>query len=161
MTTQILLDTTYTPDYDDYVENCEINECEPQGENSQDYWNFVYRERELECDDFFDNIKYCKIDNEYYWVVSGSIGRWNGTFVIEQTIMSTLSKAIRECWNGCDDIIVKKRGSVIYVTAIHHDGRNYFGIRALSDKGRDRLERNGYISLTNRENIVTLPEYLF
>lgn len=161
MKTQVLLDTTYIPSYEEYVEYCEENESVPQGKNSHDYWDFVYRERECECDDLLGNLKYSKVNNDYHWVISGTLGLWNGRREVYQTLVDNLESAIRQCAGECDYIVVKKRGSVIYISAMHHDGTNSFEIRALTDVGRDRLERNGTISLNNRENIVTLPKYLF
>ena len=86
---------------------------------------------------------------------------WFGERDIDMTHEKTLADAIKRCIGSCDDVIIKKRGSVIYVTGLHHDGRNHFEIRALSDIGIDRLERNGKISIKNRQNFVTLPKYLF
>ena len=86
---------------------------------------------------------------------------WNGVRDIDMTYEKTLADAIKQCIGSCNDAIIKKRGSVIYVSGLHHDGRNHFEIRALSDIGLDRLERNGEISIENRQNFVTLPKYLY
>ena len=99
--------------------------------------------------------------SELHWLITGSLGLWYGVRDIDMTYEKTLADAIKRCIGSCDDAIIKKRGSVIYVPGLHHDGRNHFEVRALSDIGINRLERNGEISIKNRRNFVTLPKYLF
>ena len=161
MKEQLLLDTTYIPSYDEYVEYCRDNNVEPKQEDSDDYWDFVYRMQEMGVSDFFSNVEYSKLNNQYYWLITGCLGLWCGERVIDMTYENSLKDAIKRCIGNCDDVIIKKRGSVIYVTGLHQDGRNHFEIRALSEIGIDRLERNGEISIKNRQNFVTLPKYLF
>lgn len=157
-----LIDTTYIRSYEDYVDNCEVNEMQPQGENSNDYWDFVSDCQRIEWDDFLLNLGHSKINTAYYWVISGSLGLWFGTRDIELVKCDTLEEAIRKCIGSCDDVIIEKEGNAVYVTGLHHDGRNHFEIRALSDLGNDRFNRHdGVISINNKENIAKLPEYLF
>ena len=157
----VLLDTYNTEylDYELYKEWCELNEVEPEEEDSKGYWNWFYEEIQFEVDDFFTNLKY----NDYQQpcVVIGSVGRWNGTFEIEQTRCDDLSDAINKCWLGCDDIIVTKRHSVIDVVALHHDGRCNFEVRLLSGLGEDRWDKYGRVNMNDRKNFLTLPEYLW
>lgn len=161
MRTQTLLDTTYIPTYDEYVELCVDISVEPQPENSKDYWGYVEREREMAMSDFFSNLEAVELNTQYYWLVTGSVGLWYGVRDIDMTYEKTLADAIKRCIGSCYDAIIKKRGSVIYVSGLHHDGINHFEIRPLSGIGIDRLERNGEISIKNRQNFVILPKYLF
>jgi hypothetical protein len=161
MKTQILLDTTFIPTYEMYVEFCEDNDKVPQNEESNDYWDFVEFEREIEVNDFFINLNGSKVNNNHYWVITGSLGLWDGRKEIALVKCDTLFDAILKCVNSCDDFVVEKCGNKVCVTAMHHDGRNYFEIRALSDIGNDRFNRLGNISLNNRENLAKLEKYLF
>lgn len=156
-----LLDTYNTEhlNYSEYKNWCELNEIEPKGEYSEDFYEWVENEIANEVDDFFTNLKYS--DYQQPCVITGSIGRWNGTFEVEQTRCESLSDAISKCWGGCNDIIVKKRNSVINVEALHHDGRNCFEIRLLSGLGEERWGRNGRVNMNDRKNFLTLPEYLW
>lgn len=157
-----LVDTTYIYSYEDYVDYCEFNEVQPQGEDSNDYLDFVSDSQQTDWDIFLLNLKYANINTEYYWIISGSLGLWYGTRDIELVRCDTLEDAIRKCAGYCDDVIVEKEGNVVYVTGLHHDGRNHFEIRALSELGNDRFNRHdGVISINNRENTSKLPEYLF
>lgn len=47
MRAQTLLDTTYTPTYDEYVEECQDNGVEPKQVESDDYYDFVSRTLEM------------------------------------------------------------------------------------------------------------------
>lgn len=158
---RLLCDTTITPSYEDYIEWCEMNEKKPQEEDSEDYFDYVHEIQRLEYDDLMENLNFSAIDNQYYWIVTGSVGLWYGRRDVGKNVVNSLSDAIRLCTSHADDSIITKRGSVIYVKALHHDGRNYLEIRALTDKGIDRFERNGDVSINNRQNIQTLPKYLF
>lgn len=161
MKEQLLLDTTYINSYDDYVELCVDAFVKPEPEDSEGYWDYVEHTRDIEVSDFFSNLEAAESNAQYYWLITGSLGLWYGKRDIDMTHEKTLADAIKRCIGSCDDAIIKKRGSVIYVTGLHHDGRNHFEIRALSDIGLDRLERNGKISIKNRQNFVILPKYLF
>lgn len=161
MKEQLLLDTTYIPTYDEYVELCVDISVEPHPEDSDDYWDYADRTRAMNMSDFFSNLEYVELNTQYYWLITGTLGLWYGVRDIDMTLEKTLVDAINRCIGSCYDAIIKKRGSVIYVTGLHHDGRNHFEIRALSDIGLDRFERNGDVSIKNRQNFVTLPKYLF
>ena len=54
--TVTLCDTTYIPEYDEYKDNCEANNCEPQDENSNDFWDYVSDRRSIEYDSFVLNM---------------------------------------------------------------------------------------------------------
>lgn len=156
----VLCDTTIVPSYEDYKDWCEMNEVEPQSEDSDDYWRFVYNTQSDEWEDLIMNVRYSKL-NFQKWVITGSLGLWYGTRDISPRVSDSLESALRLCCNG-DDAIVKKCGSRLKVQVLHHDGRNNFELRALSDLGVERFERrDGQISLSNRENIQRLPEFLF
>lgn len=156
-----LLDTYNTEhlNYEAYKEWCELNEIEPKGENSNAFYEWIADEIQIEVDDFYANLKYCQY--QHPCIVTGSVGRWNGTFEIEQTRCDNLSDAIDKCWSGCDDIIVTKRHSVIDVEALHHDGQRNFEVRLLSAVGEDRWDMHGRVNMNDRKNFLTLPKYLW
>ena len=155
-----LINTHDIHSYEDYKENCVGNDLPIQDELSNHYWDFVADMRAMEWDDFMLDIKHCKCENRM-WAITGSLGLWWGTPDIEPTFKDSLSEAIFACINGCDDFVITKKCSAINITAMHHDGRNNFTLRCLSDIGRDRYMRNGKIAITNKYNIKTLNEYLF
>jgi hypothetical protein len=156
-----LLDTYNTVhlNYSEYKDWCELNKIMPKSEYSEAFYKWMADEIENEIEAFFINLKHSKFNLPC--IVAGSVGRWNGRFDIEQTYFADLESAIRACGGHCDDIIVKQNHSCIEVTGIHHDGRNSFEIRLLTDLGQERWGRNGKVSLNNRENVVTLPKYLW
>ena len=73
-----LCDTSYIPEYEEYKENCEENNCEPQADNSDDYWDYVSERRSLEYDDFISNMEN-SAQAEQPCLLTGSCGLWNGT----------------------------------------------------------------------------------
>ena len=158
---QELLNTYYPAhlNYQSYLEWCELNECEPAAEYSEAYYKWHSNEIQNEVDDFYANLRHS--DYQHPCIVTGSVGRWNGTFEIEQTRCDNLSDAIDKCWSGCDDIIVTKRHSVIDVKALHHDGQCNYEVRLLSAVGEDRWDKYGRVNMNDRKNFLTLPEYLW
>lgn len=134
-----ICDTMETPDYSSYLEYCEANEFEPQGENSNDYWDFVSDCRTMEIEDMRDNMKYSKQCNEPV-LITGSLGLWNGSPSIYPTRCETLYEAIQRCFGSCDDLKVEYENGVVYVKAYHHDGTNCFEIHKLSKKGIDATD---------------------
>lgn len=155
---QVLYDSMREISYDEYVEYCKENDIEQQGQDSEEYYDFVSEQRNLE----FEYLYYNSESNSDYWIITGSVGLWCGRRGIMPTMVYGLWESISKCLGRCDDLKVVKRGNVIEVVAYHHDGRNHFEIRALTELGQERYERHdGEISINNRENIKKLPEYLF
>ena len=134
-----LCDTTYIPDYEEYKENCEANNCEPQAEGSDDYWDYVSERRSLEYDDFISNMEY-SAQAEQPCLLTGSCERWNGTREIVPYKFSDAISAVKKAYGSCDDLIVKQEDGVIKVESFHHDGRNRFEIRPLTEHGKQALK---------------------
>ena len=74
---QILCDTTSIIDYDVYIEHCEINDLTPQGEDSEDFYRVNEWYRSADWENLLTDLRYSKVNN-YKWVVSGTLGLWNG-----------------------------------------------------------------------------------
>ena len=79
-------------------------------------------------------------------IVSGSIGRWNGTHTgagIESEYNlpkwakdSLLCYILSTYGKDCDYFKISLEHGAICISCSHHDGNNYFEIRNLSEKGR-------------------------
>lgn len=134
-----LCDTTYIPEYKEYKENCEENNCEPQAEDSDDYWDYVSERRSLEYDDFISNMEY-SAQAELPCLLTGSCGLWYGTSEVMPYKFSNVISAIVKAYGSCDDLIVNQEDGVIKVEALHHDGRNRFEIRPLTEYGKQALK---------------------
>lgn len=158
---QVLCDTTRDVSYDEYLDYCELNEEEPQGEESNDFYEFRAKAQNWEWDDFMEQLPYMYY-TDWPWLITGSIGRWNGRYDVYPTMEKSLEDAIRSCI-GRDtmDVKIKREGHTIIVIGHHHDGTNYFELHALTDKGAERFERHGEVSLSNRENVQKLPKELW
>lgn len=159
--TQLLYDSTREVCYTEYLEYCVANDIEPQGEDSDGYYEYVSDIHAMEWEDFLANIHYSKV-NDYAWLITGFLGLWNGKHEVYPTIEESLEDAIYSCiGKGLCEIIVKKDGNTIFIDVIHHDGRNSFELQALSDDGAERFHKHGEVSLKRKENVVKLPEFLF
>ena len=138
-TTTITLYDNYNINYEDmyeaFQEWCDDNDINKTlfDEDSDTFHNWIWDTLNIEYDDLMMNIKYSKQNTEC--VVLGCIGRWNGRFEIAVTKFNTLKDAIKECIYNMDYFIIKIENGVIYVTSIHHDGRNTFEIHLLNKKG--------------------------
>jgi hypothetical protein len=158
---QVLYDSASQVDYVDYVEWCEMNDCEPMGEESSDYYDYVHRVQEWDWEDLLSNLEYSEA-NDYEWLITGWVGTWQGDRDIYPTIEPNLIKAIESCiGRGMCEVRVTKESNSVKVRISHHDGRNYFELTPLTEDGADRFRRHGEVSLKRKENVVKLPEFLF
>lgn len=119
-----------------YKEHCEINEIEmpTDVENSNEFYEWQSEMLSMEWEDLLGNIE-SNWDNDVNCVVTGKVGRWNGTFDIEPKAFPSLRIAINTCASNMDYVIVTEDEGIIKVEAIHHDGRNNFEIHKLNSKG--------------------------
>ena len=156
----VLFDSREGRTYEDYLDFCKANDIEPQGEDSEDYHEIVEEMKSWDYNDLLSNIKHCAY-NRQKWAVEGTLGLWNGRKDIVPVVFDNLLEAISACVHNCDYIKITKYYSTIEVEAIHHDGTNRFTLKCLSDLGENRYGNNGQVSLNNRKNIMTLPQWLF
>ena len=135
----VLCDTTYIPEYIVYKEYCEANECEPQAEDSQDYWDYVSERRSMKYNDFILNMENSAQANKPC-LLTGSCGSWDGTHEIIPYKFSDALSAVKKAYGSCDDLIVKQEDGIIKVEALHHDGSNCFEIVLLTEYGKETLK---------------------
>lgn len=128
-------DINYDEFYLDYVAWCNDNDREPYTKESQSFYNYVYSSLDTEWDDLMLNMKYDN-DCQEECVVLGTLGLWTGRHEINARKFYCLKDAINACVTNIDYIIIKEENGVIYVDAIHHDGRNTFEIHKLNKKGK-------------------------
>ena len=94
----VLYDSREELPYEDYKGECEINGCEPDGEDSQDYWDWVCQTREDYWDDLKMNMCWSKID--YPLIITGSLGLWDGRHDIKPMIIE--SEGYGRKFSTCD-----------------------------------------------------------
>lgn len=150
----LMFDSRAMYDYADYVECCEVNGLDAEGENSKDYWNWVDEQRVIDRDCFFEEIE----SNAYngHCLIEGSCGLWYGRRTIVPVMCSSLTKAINKCWGNSNDIEVTFQDGVFFVNAYHHDGINAFTIKRLSNRGIERFEK-----LNQMGDTIEPKEYWF
>ena len=122
-------------------------------------WEWEQKEFDLEC--LLDNLKYTKAIGNRMCAIVGSVGTWRGRFEIEPTFCNNIVDAVYKCMDGCELRSIERIGNRIDISVYHHDGSNSFSIYFLSDIGEDRYYRNGDVSLKNKRNIFSLPQWIF
>ena len=122
--------------YEAYRLHCVCNDIKPKDEDSAEYYEWQGEILKMEWEDLMTNLK-ADTKNNVDCVVTGKVGRWNGTFDIEAKHFPTLEDAIIACVKDCDYIVINEINGMIDIEAIHHDGHNYFTIHKLNEKGYD------------------------
>lgn len=113
-------------EYDDPSEEVVITEYELQ----------EYIEECLESDlSYIEDL--CQMYNNSEMVIYGHLGLWDGSPKITPVRILGLWEAIQRCVSRNRDynLILKQDGVNVYVSVIHHDGRNEFTISQLNSKG--------------------------
>lgn len=113
--------------YEDYLDYCNDNELEPKDDESNDYYDWLSEQVDLDWEDFFDNIEYVDLCQRPV-TVCGKLGLWWGSPTIEPTKFDDLKSAILACAEGSWDLEVTLDKGILSVVGYHHDGRNYFTI---------------------------------
>ena len=138
--------------FDGFKDFCEINGYEVRGTRSEmeglylggriTYFEWKAREINDDIDEFWRNLKMVK-DSSYidYYVVTGSLGLWNGRHSICAKTFNNLYDAVNACATDAMDMEVTCDGKVIEVTSHHHDGTNCFEIRRLTWVDCNKIER--------------------
>jgi hypothetical protein len=137
------IDTRYLYDYKYYLEWCEDNDVEPAPDDSDEFYNWCYREQEFDVECFFDNLNYSSKNPVV--CLTGDLGLWYGRRDIVPMMFesekingkptSAITKAVKSCINGCDYFMVALENGVLEVNGYHHDGCNTFYIRGLNSVG--------------------------
>lgn len=121
---RILLTTTRdTFEYSDYVEWCEANGLMPQGEDSEDFCRWC---SETSLNQYEDDVTHMKASSnlERRFVITGTVGRWNGRFDVTPELERSFEVAFDRCTKGVDDVDVFCTERYIEVHGHHHDATN-------------------------------------
>ena len=130
--------------YKDYLEWCGMNDIEPDGKNSEGYWDWVYEEINNTIEDDLLNITYSKIKDRVF-VITGAIQLWDGRPTIKPTVVRGLSNAIKKVMGEGDrhfKIELDTEKGIITSRLWSHDdpmGNTNFEIRMLNLNGEKWL----------------------
>lgn len=162
----VLIDTTWIPPYEDYVDFCKNNGIEPSEENSDDYWEYVSDSHENDWDYLRLNLGHGSDNANEPCVITGTLGLWNGNKTVLPVRCETLFAAIKRCFGqSIDNIVAIWEDGEVHVTAYHHDGENHFTINRLSKRGLQASE-HWHNNVSSKEdlhpaNIVKYHGYPF
>ena len=139
-----LVDTAREVDIDEVNEYLETHGREPVEEDSDAYWDVAGYLRNWDWEDFKDNVKYSSLNNEQF-LITGTLGLWNGSPTIIPVLENSLEEAINRCISGSTmDIEVEFDNGHLNVYCSHHDGTNCFEIYRLSYLGKKEVEKEKY-----------------
>ena len=155
ITQEITLIDTYNVDNGDYLEDfeifCECNgyEIHGSGDNMEGFYmggkisliEWVGMCISDYIDEFWRDLQRVK-NGSYidYYVVTGSLGRWNGRRNGICHTFNNLYDALCKCATDAYDIIVKCDGKKINFDCLHHDGTNLFTIYRITWDDCDKIE---------------------
>lgn len=130
-----ILYTSDYPSYEQYKEYCEEYECmsenEIPAEDSQEFICWANSEQSANWLDFDMALRdYAKKQKGDGFMITGSLGLWDGRHDIYPTFVKTLRAAVEKCAENGDYIKVELDDelNVIEVSVSHHDGTNLFTI---------------------------------
>ena len=153
----------YTKEY--YLDTLKImkedgTDCDWEENSEGDFIDWENTQKGWDFDDLMMNLKHSSIKDKMC-VIVGSVGTWRGRFEIEPTFCNNIVDAVYKCMDGCELRSIERIGNRIDISVYHHDGSNSFSIYFLSDIGEDRYYRNGDVSLKNKRNIFSIPQWIF
>ena len=130
-------DVNYTEWFEEFKEYCNDNDIDSTqyDEYSDFFHQWVYDTLDMYWEDFVMNLKHDR-DNNVDCVVVADLGLWYGRRNAVKHF-STLLDAIYACIGNCDYITINNDNGTIEIIGVHHDGRNYFTIHKLNEKGYD------------------------
>ena len=155
-------------EYSDYEEWCDINGRTPQGEDSEDFAQWCSEEAQMNYTEDLENLK-SSMHLQGPVVVTGTIGRWNGS----GKIVPVLFDSFKEAWTkmmGRDtlDVDVTYDTQCIHVTGRHHDASNFFDVWIVKDNAdteaiQRRIDEGKFDPLCayDKRFLQTITDYLY
>lgn len=131
-----VLSTTGEFDYDDYVSWCRENGVAPAAEDSA-FLDWCAEEARINYAEDLTLLKGSRFLQGAV-VVTGTIGRWNGSFDIVPEVVEDFDSAWRKMTGGdILDVVAEYDTRSIHVAASHHDAVNHYRVWPVRE-GADR-----------------------
>lgn len=74
-----------------------------------------------------------------YYIMQGSAGRWNGK-VSAGCVFDDFQKFLSRAVDHMDDVEIYDENGRFFVVCFHHDGRNVYEIKAITDQAADYIQ---------------------
>ena len=124
--------------------------------SDEEVWEEMDFENSINWDDFQRELE--KFFEGQTLIVSGTVGRWDGTFDAGKVIGYN---ELYKCWSDCDYVEFTDRDGHFHINASHHDGNVHFEVKVLTDKGVERYSNWEYDWRTNAPTEREIHEKLF
>ena len=102
-------------------------------------WEEVAIRQELDLDYAIDEVEERVGDGDDGLLVMGTLGLWNGRCAAGCRAISFRDAISKIMGRDCEIESITVEDGNVHVTATHHDGRNSFTVRALTEAGSDAL----------------------
>lgn len=123
--------------YEEYKE-----ECEDEDEEPEDIYEFARKETDLNMEEDIFTLKRLAETRSEKWVVTGTLGLWDGRHIIFPKVFPSLQRALSACWKDCEivEVVTDEKGDYLIFTGHHHDGTNCFELRPVDAESADHIE---------------------
>lgn len=103
-------------------------------------YDYAVEESQRDTQEFWDGLHSAK-ESTYidYYVVTGSLGLWDGRHSGICETFDNLYDALSKCSSDAYDIVVKYEDKALKFENHHHDGTNYFEVYNLSFDDYDKV----------------------
>lgn len=124
-----LIETETEFTYEDYKEWCRQNGITPAPYASEPFYSWCSEQSQINFEDDLDNILHSWVAKQGGFLVTGTIGRWNGRFGIVPFI-ETDFRAVIDRLGGGDilSLTATYDKDAIHIKASHHDSDNLFDV---------------------------------
>ena len=113
----------------------------------------IWQEWDFQVEDSLEFFKDNAERIEGTFVITASLGLWNGIFAGGKVIEGNLWDACCKCFKDYNKAYFE--GKQFKIDACHHDGNNYFTIKKLTEKG-EKYYSNHYYDKSDREMVEVL-----
>lgn len=115
--------------------------------------SLLWQEWDFQVENSLDFFKEEAEKIEGTFVITVSLGLWNGRFAGGKVIKGSLWDVCYECFEVYNKVYFE--GKQFKVEACHHDSNNHFTIKILTEKGEEYYS-NRYYDKSDREMVETL-----
>ena len=146
-----------------YLWDCEYIDHLDEATNDMIY-DAMYELERMYWDDFSCELKGF-FDKGDAWLLTGSIGRWDGNYR-GGYIFNTFEEFCK-CLKDCDYIEITDNKGHLEIKCSHHDGTNFYEIKRVSDFGYewydnhswDMYEEELHTKMWNNNFMTALPHF--
>ena len=102
-------------------------------------WDAIADQRERDWEMIKEELCQFFDDFSRYYLMQGRAGRWNGTFSAG-CVFDDFQEFLSRAMDHVDDVEIYDENGHFYVVGFHHDGRNVYEIKAITDQAAEYIQ---------------------